>query len=188
MCVWYEIPVTTIKWGVRMNLIKVTLILSCIVVFPLTAQTCFTSVPETTPTAQFTINNDGTVTDNLTGIMWMRCSIGQSWDANNQTCTGGVEQLTWQQALQTGSQYQFAGFDDWQLPNIKELSTIVERQCVDAAINKTLFPVTIAQNYWTSSSGVGSASQAWAVAFYSGKTNLRSKTSDIHLRLMRYAK
>ncbi|MFY8352590.1 DUF1566 domain-containing protein [Pseudoalteromonas sp. SSM20] len=171
-----------------MTTIKPLLFLVGVFALPLTAQTCLTSVPETTPTSQFTINTDGTVTDNLTGIMWMRCSIGQSWDTNNQTCTGGVEQLTWQQALKSASQYQYAGFNDWQLPNVKELSTIVDRQCVDAAINQTLFPATLAQNYWTSTSGVGSASQAWAVAFYSGKTNLRSKTSDIHLRLMRYAK
>lgn len=171
-----------------MSTIKLLLFFVGAFALPLAAQTCFDSVPETTPTSQFTINTDGTVTDNLTGIMWMRCSIGQSWDTNNQTCIGGVEQLTWQQALKAASQYQYAGFNDWQLPNVKELSTIVDRQCVDAAINQTLFPATLAQNYWTSTSGVGSASQAWAIAFYSGKTNLRSKTSDIHLRLMRYAK
>ncbi|WP_372767205.1 DUF1566 domain-containing protein [Pseudoalteromonas sp.] len=171
-----------------MSTINLSCFLGYVFAFPALAQICLSTVPETTPTSQFTISNDGTVTDNLTGIMWMRCSIGQSWDANNQTCTGGLEQLTWQQALKMASEYKYAGFDDWQLPNVKELSSIVDRQCVDAAINQTLFPATLAQNYWTSTSGVGTASQAWAVAFYSGKTNLRSKASDIHLRLMRYAK
>lgn len=152
------------------------------------AQVCISNISSTSPTAQFTVNTDGTAVDNLTGIMWMRCSVGQTWDATNSTCTGGTEQLTWQQALQSAANYQFAGFDDWQLPNVKELSTLVERQCVDPAINSEVFPATLAQNYWTNTSGVGSITKAWAVAFYSGKTNLRSKTSDVHLRLMRYAK
>lgn len=168
----------------KLSIIVATTVFAC----SANAQVCVGNIPSTSPTAQFTVNADGTAVDNLTGLMWMRCSIGQAWDATNNTCTGGTEQLTWQQALLVAADYQYAGFDDWQLPNVKELSSLVERQCVDAAINNVVFPATLAQNYWTNTSGVGSITQAWAVAFYSGKTNLRSKTSDVHLRLMRYAK
>jgi hypothetical protein len=31
-------------------------------------------------------NGDGTVTDPTTGLTWMRCSMGQTW--NGTTCTG----------------------------------------------------------------------------------------------------
>ena len=152
------------------------------------SQVCFDTITETTPIINFTVNNNGTATDNSTGIMWYRCSVGQTWDSQTSSCLGGNEQVDWQQALKLANDATEAGFTDWQLPSVKELSTLVERRCVDAAINSTIFPNTVAENYWTNTSGVGSTSQAWAVAFYSGKTNLRSKGSDVHLRLMRYVK
>lgn len=151
------------------------------------AQTCVTNINATSATERFTLNNDGTAIDTATGIMWYRCSLGQTWDEVSSSCTGGSEQVTWQQALQQAAAFNGAGFSNWQLPNIKELSSIVERQCVDSAINLTVFPNSEVANYWSSTTGVDTPSLAWAVAFYSGKSNLRDKSSDVFIRVMRYA-
>ena len=40
----------------------------------------------------YAINNDGTVTDPTTGLTWMRCAMGQSW--NGTTCTGTGSRYT----------------------------------------------------------------------------------------------
>ncbi len=52
------------------------------------AQTCnHDSIPATAPASRFSDNGDGTATDTLTGLLWKRCSEGQTWDG--ATCARG---------------------------------------------------------------------------------------------------
>ncbi len=60
----------------------------------------------------FLDNGDGTITDNATGLMWMQ-------DDNN-------EGLLWKEALNYAEDYEFAGYTDWRLPDVKELQSIVD--------------------------------------------------------------
>ena len=73
-----------------------------------------------TPFAQaaLTINNDGTVTDPNTGLTWMRCAMGQTWDGS--TCTGTASTYTFDQANALSGTVTFAGQNDWRIPNIRE--------------------------------------------------------------------
>lgn len=73
------------------------------------------------PQDRYFDHEDGTVTDVVTGLMWMRCAIGQSW--TGKTCKGKSRELAWENA-QTYT-IKFAGYDDWRLPTIGELGTIV---------------------------------------------------------------
>lgn len=64
--------------------------------------------------------------DPKTGLMWDRCSVGQSW--NGTTCTGTAIQFNWQDAKDyvakfTNEQAK-GGYTDWRLPTIEELSSI----------------------------------------------------------------
>ncbi|MFY8274112.1 DUF1566 domain-containing protein [Pseudoalteromonas sp. SSDWG2] len=158
---------------------------AAIMSFSASAQTCY-SLSVTTPTERFTIHEDGTVTDTHTGLMWQRCSYGQTFDAQLQSCTGDAQQLTWQQALQNAHANEFAGFDDWQVPNAKELASIVERTCVEPSINLSVFLSADNDNYWSNTSAITPADHAWVYEFYSGKNSLHDKTADVYLRLVRY--
>lgn len=64
--------------------------------------------------------------DAKTGLMWDRCSIGQSWDGT--TCTGQAMKLNWQDAKdyvkKFTNQQAKGGYSDWRLPTIQELSSI----------------------------------------------------------------
>jgi len=60
----------------------------------------------------FIDNDDDTVTDQATGLMWMREDSGEG--------------LTWEEALAYAENLEFAGYDDWRLPNAKELQSIVD--------------------------------------------------------------
>jgi hypothetical protein len=73
------------------------------------------------PQARYIDHKDGTVTDSVTGLMWMRCAIGQSW--TGITCEGKAKEVPWEDAIKYS--IKFAGYYDWILPNIDELSTIV---------------------------------------------------------------
>lgn len=75
---------------------------------------------------RYQINNNGTVTDNLTGLLWKRCSEGQIW--NGTTCTGQANNFTWKQIMPKGKQKKwktFANYKDWHIPTIEELRTLV---------------------------------------------------------------
>ena len=62
-------------------------------------------------------NNDQTVTDNATGLMWMKQNGEQS---------DGDYQFTWAEALDYCENLTLAGYSDWRLPDVKELQSIVD--------------------------------------------------------------
>lgn len=60
----------------------------------------------------FVNNQDGTVTDQATGLMWQQSDDGERRD--------------WQTAMAYAESSTLAGYSDWRLPNIKELQSIVK--------------------------------------------------------------
>lgn len=152
------------------------------------AQTCYDGLTETTPETRFVISGSGMVEDSVTGLMWLRCSHGQTWNASSSTCSGSGVKVTWQDALQLSPEINEGGFDDWRLPNIKELATIVEKRCVDPAVNQTIFPASLAENYWSATTVAGNPESAWSVALYNGRNNTKEKQLDLHIRFVRYVK
>tara|TARA_Y100001963_G_scaffold154808_1_gene244422 strand:- start:2691 stop:3209 length:519 start_codon:yes stop_codon:yes gene_type:complete len=152
------------------------------------AQVCYDAATETTPTSRFVTHIDGTVSDIKTGLMWQRCTFGQSYNSDIDTCEGTSQQLTWGEALRGAKNATFAGYSDWHVPNIKELASILEHSCVQPSINETVFLSTKLQNYWSSTSGITRSDLAWVYQFDKGINSLHAKTSDIYLRLVRYEK
>jgi hypothetical protein len=157
------------------------------------AQTCnTTSVAATTPTSRFTSNANGTVLDKYTGLIWKTCSEGQQWLASTRACNKVAETYNWQQALNNvqmlNSKGGFAKYKDWRVPNIKELSTLVETQCYYPAINLRVFPGVDAGAVVMSSSSVVSAGSAvWFVDFsgYGEVGNSPKDLSSKQVRLVR---
>jgi hypothetical protein len=127
-------------------------------------QTCRTEaeIPSSTPTADFVDHGDGTVTHKKTGLMWMKCPLGQS---GPDCATGSADTYTWEQALETADGHSFAGYSDWRLPNVKELRSIVEQRCYGPAINLSVFPATPGSYFWSSSPNASNSGYAWHVYF-----------------------
>ena len=108
----------------------------------------------------FTDNGDGTVTDAATGLMW------SGVDSGDVALSLGVDAaMSWQEALQFAENSTYAGYDDWRLPNAKELQSIVDyTRSPDATGSAAIDPVfetTSVTNaagerdwseYWTSTS------------------------------------
>ncbi|WP_462170440.1 Lcl C-terminal domain-containing protein [Pseudoalteromonas xiamenensis] len=168
----------------KFNLVFALLVLPSIAF----AQTCFTQIPASTPTTRFVVNEDGTVSDSKTGLMWQLCSYGQTYSVADKVCTGTAARVTWQQALVVAKANTTANHDDWHVPNIKELSTVVEHQCVEPSINENVFIGTRNENYWTSTSDQVRTDHAWVYQFADGKNNLKEKISDLYIRLVRFEK
>ncbi len=126
---------------------RILLILVIFLVQPASAQTCRDNIAATTPDARFSVNGDE-VTDTATGLIWQRCSLGQTGTA----CDGGsAAGYTWQQALQTAENVRLSTGNPWRLPNVKELRSIVEAKCYSPAINLQVFPNTKTSHYWSGS-------------------------------------
>jgi hypothetical protein len=137
----------------------------------------------TTPTSDFIDNGDGTVTHKLTGLVWMRCAMGQTWDKATASCTGTAATYTWDAAMALKS--DFAGKTDWRLPNIAELLTIVEHENYSPAINTTLFPNTPGGGFWSSSTLADDGNAAWFMRIFVGDGGNAFKSSNWAVRLVR---
>lgn len=150
------------------------------------AQTCNANMVASTPDTQLTDKGDGTITDTATGLMWKKCMEGVT---GNSCDTGSAAAFTWQTALQqpgvVNSGGGFAGQTDWRLPNIKELSSIVEEKCYDPAINLTRFPNTPSSVVWSGSPVADYSGGAWLVYFYNGGSGIYDRNDDYQVRLVR---
>ena len=93
----------------------------------------------------YTDNGDGTVTDPTTGLVWMRCAMGQKWDGSD--CLGAAGGYNWTDANALTGTTKFAGQSDWRLPNVRELATIVDRTSSNPANDVVAFPNTPASNF-----------------------------------------
>jgi hypothetical protein len=150
------------------------------------------TIVATTPTIRFTTNNNGTVLDKYTGLVWKKCSEGQQWKAATKTCTAVAGNYSWQQALQLAQTLNvkgFAGFKDWRVPNIKELHMLVERQCYSPAVNLSVFPTTGGTAVdWSSTPLIGDGFIAWYVDLSDGRDGASLKSRRYQVRLVRGGK
>jgi len=116
------------------------------------------------PTTRFVDNQDGTVTDTLTGLLWLKnagCIAASNWT----TAFSSVTQLAnGSCGLSDGST---AG--QWHLPNIGELESIVDISHVHPALTSNAPFTNVGNAYWSSTTYRGVTSNAWVVRFDDGR-------------------
>ncbi len=124
-----------------------------------------------TDTADFTDNGDGTVTDNVTDLMWQQedDDTERSWDDAITYCEG----------------ISLAGHADWRLPNYKELSSIIDYSLFSPAIDGTYFPNTDSGLYWSSTACVSCPNSAWDINFSYGLIGKYGKAGSRYIRCVR---
>lgn len=112
--------------------------------------------------SRYAYSADGSeVTDAQTGLIWRRCTVGQTW--SNGTCTGGLTVFRHEEALAHAMTQS-----GWRLPNVKELASLVDTSSARPAVNVTAFPGTPTATYWSSTPDVQLPSSAWSIDFGSG--------------------
>ena len=133
------------------------------------------------PSPRFTDNKDGTVSDNLTGLIWLK-------DANCVDAAGGIARgggslnwpsaLTWCNNLASGkcglSDNSVAG--DWRLPNINELRSLIDYSRNDPGL-PIGHPFSNVQSawYWSSTSNPVYAAGAFNVGMSRGSIRVIGK-------------
>ncbi len=156
----------------------------------LAEQRCDTSQhPLSAPTEGFIDNGDGTVTDKASGLMWMRCALGQAW--TGETCAGDADTYAWAATQAAADAVNTSGehfFSDWRVPGLRDLAMIVERECADPRINLTVFPNTASDFFWTNTAREADRDERYfALSF--GPEGVEPHAQDLahHVRLVRSA-
>ncbi len=129
---------------------------------------------------RFTDNGDGTVTDHCTGLMWQKNTA----DVN----VTGSDRVPWCDALSYCVRLEFAGHDDWRLPNVRELQSIVDYGRFDPSIDP-IFDA-LPEGYWSSTSFADNQEfslAGWAVYFDDGGVDTGFKNSGFSVRAVRNA-
>ncbi|BCR06293.1 hypothetical protein DESUT3_33620 [Desulfuromonas versatilis] len=120
----------------------------------------------------FIDNGDGTVSDNATGLMWSQDDNGEA--------------INWEAALAYAENATIAGYDDWRLPNAKELQSIADYSGVFPAMDTSVFNLSKLTNikgqadypfYWSSTTN------PYIEAFAEGTTD----TGSVYLPGYTYA-
>jgi hypothetical protein len=121
------------------------------------------------PNPRFTDNGNGTLTDNLTGLMWLKdggCIKKKKWtDSLN-----AIADFNNNPANYTCLEYA-ATYSDWRLPNVNELASLIHYGDSDSAtwLNSEGF-VDVNDPYWSSTTRERNTSKAWVI----GKTKGRA--------------
>ena len=90
----------------------------------------------------------------------------------------------WNLAKAHCKELSLAGKNDWRLPTITELYSIVDIKRFEPAIKKKIKNVTF-NYYWSSSEYASDEMYAWYVYFGSGSMNRNSKSTDFFVRCVR---
>lgn len=102
----------------------------------------------------YILNSDGTVTDTMTGLVWQ-----QSYYYNG---------VGWGEALSYCENLVFADKDDWRLPNIKELQSLVDFSRIQPSIDPVFSCAWNTGPYWSSTSDSNDPTSAWFINFSHG--------------------
>lgn len=153
-----------------------------------TSQDGETLLGDARPSSRLTNNNDGTITDNLTGLMWVQdANLMNSRDPafDDLVTVYGVTYdgaVSWQRALdyiKKLNSEKYLGFNDWRLPNFRELESLLGDQNTDQAIGNDIFAWLAANGfvnvvrpnvsyssydgYWSSTTNFWDGKYAWTI-------------------------
>jgi len=138
------------------------------------------------PTPRFSDNGNQTVTDNLTGIIWAK-----SANAPGPAACGPAATKTWQGALnyvKCLNDNNYLGYNDWFLPNRKELLSLINIQQTNpgswlTSQGFTGVQATYESYYWTSTTYAIEPVKAFTVDMYWGNATAiyATKSNSYHV-------
>ena len=128
---------------------------------------------------RFVDNGDGTVTDNCTGLMWQKGTA----DVNGDGQSTVRDNVPWCDALAYCENLSFADHDDWRLPNVRELQSIVDYRRVSPSIDPVFG--AFSSVCWSSTSNAVGPQNAWLVDFIVGRVYNFYKDNFLSVRAVR---
>ena len=118
------------------------------------------------------IKNGDIVTDTTTGLQWQD-------DADAASVT-----KTWIEAINYCENLTLGGHNDWRLPNINELKSIIDRSKSNLVIVDGFTNVS-SDVYWSSTTNADFSYLAWIVSFDNGNVSYNPKDDSYYVRCVR---
>ena len=120
---------------------------------------------------RFEVIDDDVVVDSLTGLMWQRKI------SNNP--------MTWENALAFSEQLSLGNYNDWRLPNIKELHSIHMVKEFMPCLDRIAFPLADIRKLWSSTTQNNQATRAWYFDTNFGITTQEAKSTALYVLCVR---
>lgn len=141
---------------------------------------------------RFIDNTDGTVTDTLTGLIWLKEGLCQIFYAGDAT---GIQFRPWAAAVESANKLAsgYCGLTDgskagdWRLPNFNEFNSLIDRSQAGPALPAgcPLADSMYAGPYWSSTTKAFNPGYAWYVSFDFGKGENDEKSRTLLVRAVR---
>jgi len=116
-------------------------------------------------------NGDGTVTDSETGLMWQKGSL--------------TTDLKWDETISYARNLTLAGYNDWRLPTISEIESLIDFHKYNPALNSEIFSDTLSVDYWSSTAYPLSSGMNYCSDFTHGSINALNKSEYHSARFVR---
>ena len=107
------------------------------------------------------------------------------WQDNLETT---VVKKTWSEAINYCEDLTLGGYNDWRLPNINELYSIVDKEASGYIPISSVFQNTVWHNYWSSTTKISKDSDAWYIDFSIGNSDWNNKNNSYFVRCVRDGK
>jgi len=117
----------------------------------------------------------------VSGEMAMDTRTGLTWQDNRFVES---ERVTYTQAEKLCKELRLGGKDDWRIPTIRELLSIIDYKKYDPAILDG-FSIGESSYYWSSTQYMGDPDKVWGVDFKDGATDANGKAYDRRVRCVR---
>ena len=133
-------------------------------------------------------NIDQVVQDLETNLTWARCPLGLMVVSGACVDDGNVDTYTWEESLiaaEAANTAIYLGANDWRVPSIKELQTIMAPTCKDRSMNEFAFPATVNDYVYSSTPDVKVSNNAFMIRMSDGHALQSGKGSKRMVYLVR---
>lgn len=113
------------------------------------------------------------IKDPKKGLMW------------EDTIHAGEIKVNFKEAMQYCKDLRLGKFDDWRVPTLFELLSIIDFKRYKPAIKKPFKYVEDTGSYWTTTLYVGDKNERWVVSFKDGTTGDADESYERYVRCVR---
>lgn len=121
----------------------------------------------------YTDNHDGTVTDTVTNLTWQKTDVAAR---------------TWAEAVVYCNSLALGGFNDWRLPTLGELDSLIDLSIVSGAMINSVFTESFPDGdyvFWSYDTNPDNISQAWIYNYGTAEDDIADKSGVFSIRAVR---